>query len=54
MQWKNNTSGGGLPQRGFVKGEVPYYIDNMFYESFGMSSDEFFEALKKNDFFEWT
>ena len=34
------------------KGVIPYYVDNLFYESFGMSCDEVFEALKKNDFFE--
>lgn len=52
MQWKNNTSAGGNLAIGFVKGEIPYYVDNLFYESFGMSSEEFFEALKKNDFLE--
>ena len=34
------------------KGEIPYYVDNLFYDSFGMSCDEVFEALKKSDFFE--
>ena len=52
MQWKNNTTGGALSQGNFIKGEIPYYVDNMFYESFGMSSDEVFEVLRKNDFFE--
>ncbi len=32
--------------------EIPYGVDNLFYESFGMSCDEVFEALKKSDFFE--
>ena len=31
---------------------VPYYVDNIFYASFGMSCDEVFESLKKSDFFE--
>ena len=29
---------------------VPYYVDNLFYESFGMSCDEFFETLMKREF----
>lgn len=33
----------------FVKGEIPYYVDNLFYESFGMSCDEVFELLMKRE-----
>ena len=32
------------------KGEIPYHVDNLFYESFGMSCDEVFETLMKRDF----
>ena len=27
------------------KGKVPYHVDNMFYETFGMSYDEVFKSL---------
>ena len=52
MQRKTNTFGGESHPVGYIKGEIPYYVDNLFYESFGMSSDEFFEAMRKSDFFE--
>ena len=52
MKSKGNArvgmSGSGI----FRKGEIPYYVDNLFYESFGMSCDEVLETLKKSDFFE--
>lgn len=31
--------------RGLGKDEIPYQVDNVFYESFGMSYDELFESL---------
>ena len=31
--------------QGLVKGETPYQMDNMFYETFGMSYDEVLESL---------
>ena len=52
MQRKSNTFGGKILLGGSRKGEIPYPVDNLFYESFGMSCDEVFEALKKSDFFE--
>ena len=30
---------------GLEKGRMPYHLDNMFYETFGMSYDEVFESL---------
>ena len=30
---------------GMKKGEIPYHVDNMFYETLGMSYDEVFESL---------
>ena len=30
---------------GLVRGDVPYHVDNMFYETFGMSYDEVFKSL---------
>ena len=27
------------------KGDIPYHVDNMFYETLGMSHDEVFESL---------
>lgn len=33
----------------FTKGEIPYHVDNLFYESFGMSCDEVFELLMKRE-----
>ena len=32
-----------------MKGEISYQMDNLFYESFGMSCDEVFEALIKKE-----
>ena len=34
------------------RGDIPYQVDNLFYECFGMSSDEVFESLAKSDFTE--
>ena len=31
--------------RGVEKGEMPYQVDNGFYETFGMSYDEVLESL---------
>ena len=31
--------------RGLEKGEIPYRVDNGFYETFGMSYDEVLESL---------
>ena len=31
--------------QGLVKGETPYQMDNVFYETFGMSYDEVLESL---------
>ena len=52
MQRKSNTIEGISLFGALGKGDIPYYVVNMFYESFGMSCDEVFESLKKNDFFE--
>ena len=30
---------------GMEKGDIPYHVDNMFYETLGMSHDEVFESL---------
>ena len=30
---------------GLGRGDVPYHVDNMFYETFGMSYDEVFKSL---------
>ena len=49
MKRKNSTTEGKSPIVGFVKGEIPYQVDNLFYESFGMSSDEVFELLMKRE-----
>ena len=32
-----------------MKGEISYQMDNLFYETFGMSCDEVFEALINHD-----
>ena len=52
MQRKSNIIEGISLSGALEKGGIPYYVDNMFYESFGMSCDEVLESLKKNDFFE--
>lgn len=52
MERKYNTIFKKAPAEGIGKGEIPYIVDNMFYECFGMSYDEVFEALRKSDFFE--
>jgi hypothetical protein len=49
MRQKSNTLKGNSFTEGFVKGEIPYYVDNLFYESFGMSCDEVFEVLMKRE-----
>ena len=52
MQRKSNIIEGISLSGALEKGGIPYYVDNLFYDSFGMSCDEVFEALKKSDFFE--
>ena len=52
MQQKNSVTAEFFRSGIFRKGEIPYQVENLFYESFGMSSDEVFEALKDSDFFE--
>ena len=32
-----------------VNGRISYQMDNLFYERFGMSCDELFEALVQNE-----
>ena len=49
MKRKNSTTEDKSLITGFVKGEIPYQVDNLFYESFGMSCDEVFELLLKRE-----
>ena len=50
MYRKSNTFDGVILQEGFVKGEIPYQVDNLFYEIFGMSADEIIHALRESPF----
>ena len=52
MQRKSNTIDRFSFFGHLAKGDVPYQMDNIFYESFGMSCDDVFETLKSCDFFE--
>jgi hypothetical protein len=49
MKAKGSTIERESASGGFIKGEIPYRVDNLFYESFGMSCDEVFELLMKRE-----
>ena len=51
MKAKGSTIERESASGGFIKGEIPYRVDNLFYESFGMSCDEVFELLMKRETF---
>ena len=44
LRKKSKINGISLLQ-GLEKGEMPYQVDNVFYETFGMSYDEVLESL---------
>jgi hypothetical protein len=52
MKRESNTTEGFSLSSTLGRGGLPYKVDNMFYETFGMSCDEVFESLGKSDFFE--
>ena len=45
MQEKRIKTEGESLFQGLGKDEIPYQVDNVFYESFGMSCDEVLESL---------